>query len=34
MGVGTLDDLDGEAVEMCDGGRELLSGIAAIGKDA
>ncbi len=34
MGVGTLDDLDREAVEMRDGGRQLLSGIATIGKEA
>ena len=32
MGVGTIEDLDGKAVEIRDGGRQLLSGIAAIGK--
>lgn len=33
MGFGSFDDLDGEAVEMRDGGFQLLSGITAIVKD-
>ena len=32
--IGAPDDLDGNAVEMCDGGLQLLSGIAAIGEQA
>jgi hypothetical protein len=33
MGVGPLDDLSGEAVDVRDGGCQLLSGITAIGKE-
>ncbi len=31
---GTLDDLNGEVVEMRDGGLQLLSSVAAIGEEA
>lgn len=32
--IGTLDDLDGETIEMRDGALQLLSGVAAVGEEA
>lgn len=34
MGVGTFDDLDGEAVEMSDGGLQFRPAITAFGEEA